>query len=510
MEFSWEGESLRARRLWNVMCARSDAPYRSHWCQFVFNRGFTTAPLRFNMNQKGFNFSRRQMIRSLVSGSLVLPGIISQLLADEARQAANPLASRAPHFPGTAKCVIFLYMSGGVSHMDTFDPKPKLFSDAGKPAPNDVKEIYGAKYLPSLWNFKPGGKCGTEVSDLFPHVRECMDDICLIRSMHGDHMEHFQATLGIHTGSVTVPRPSLGSWVSYGLGTENNNLPSFVVLAPNMPYAGGQVWSSDFLPASHQGTRVMSGAEPIPDLIRRSPSAKIQELELDLLARFNRKHQQPRMANPALAGRIKSFETAFGMQMEMPDVLDLSKETDATLQLYGLDRGSTKGFAWQCLVARRMAERGVRFIELIDVGSHANWDSHGDMKEHAALAKNVDQPIAGLLKDLKSRGMLDDTLVVWTTEFGRTPFSVNPKGRDHHPAAFSSWLAGGGVKGGIVHGKTDEHGGTVMENGVHIHDFHATILHLLGFNHEKLTFRHGGRDFRLTDVSGNVVKQILA
>jgi hypothetical protein len=453
------------------------------------------------------NFSRRQMIRSLVSGSLILPGIISQLLAEEARNAANPLAPRSPHFPAKAKRVIFLYMTGGVSHMDSFDPKPKLLAEAGKARGKDGK---GPKYLAPLWEFKPGGRCGTEVSDLFPYIRERMDDVCLIRSMHGDHNDHFQATLGIHTGSVTVARPSLGSWVSYGLGTENQNLPSFVVLAPELPYAGSQVWSSDFLPGCHQGTRVLAGAEPIPNLNRRSPSSKIQELELDLLDRFNRRHLQARPAEPALAARIKSFETAFGMQKEMPEVLDLSKETDATLNLYGLARGSTNGFAWQCLVARRMAERGVRFIELIDIGSHDNWDAHADMQSHGPLAKNVDQPIAGLLQDLKGRGMLEDTLVVWTTEFGRTPTVDGTKGRSHHNAAFSSWLAGAGVKGGMVHGKTDDFGNSIVENPVHVHDFHATILHLLGFDHEKLTFRHAGRDFRLTDVSGKVVKAILA
>jgi hypothetical protein len=453
------------------------------------------------------NFSRRQMIRSLVSGSLILPGIISQLLAEEARNAANPLAPRSPHFPAKAKRVIFLYMTGGVSHMDSFDPKPKLLAEAGKARGKDGK---GPKYLAPLWEFKPGGRCGTEVSDLFPYIRERMDDVCLIRSMHGDHNDHFQATLGIHTGSVTVARPSLGSWVSYGLGTENQNLPSFVVLAPELPYAGSQVWSSDFLPGCHQGTRVLAGAEPIPDLNRRSPSSKIQELELDLLDRYNRRHLQARPAEPALAARIKSFETAFGMQKEMPEVLDLSKETDATLNLYGLARGSTNGFAWQCLVARRMAERGVRFIELIDIGSHDNWDAHADMQSHGPLAKNVDQPIAGLLQDLKGRGMLEDTLVVWTTEFGRTPTVDGTKGRSHHNAAFSSWLAGAGVKGGMVHGKTDDFGNSIVENPVHVHDFHATILHLLGFDHEKLTFRHAGRDFRLTDVSGKVVKAILA
>src|SRR6185503_11339970 len=288
-------------------------------------------------------FSRRQMIRSLAAGSILMPGILQQVLADESKGDVNPLAPRASHFAPRAKRVIFMYMSGGVSHMDSFDPKPKLFSDGNS---TRIKSPNGRPYLRPLWEFQPGGSCGTEVSDLFPNVRECMDDICLIRSMRGDHSDHFQATLGIHTGSVSFARPSIGSWVSYGLGTENQNLPSFVVLAPDLPYAGSQVWSSDFLPACHQGTRVQAGAEPIPDLNRRSQSAKIQEMELGLLARFNRKHQQSRPVNPDLAARIKSFETAFGMQREMPEVLDLSQETDATLKLYGLERGSNQGFAW--------------------------------------------------------------------------------------------------------------------------------------------------------------------
>src|SRR5436190_16002742 len=460
------------------------------------------------MSIEQFQFSRRQMIRSLAAGSILMPGILQQLLADESKGDVNPLAPRTPHYAPRAKRVIFMYMSGGVSHMDSFDPKPKLFSDGGS---TRIKSPNGRPYLRPLWEFRPGGACGTEVSDLFPNVRECMDDICLIRSMRGDHNDHFQATLGIHTGSVTFARPSIGSWVSYGLGTLNNNLPSFVVLAPFLPYAGSQVWSSDFLPGCHQGTRVLAGAEPIPDLVRRAPSDAVQEMELGLLDRFNRRHLARREAvNPALAARVKSFETAFGMQKEMPQVLDLTKETDATLNLYGLERGQTKGFGWQCLIARRLVERGVRFVELIDTGSSNNWDSHADMHAHAPLAKNVDQPIAGLLRDLKSRGMLEDTLVVWTTEFGRTPTTDGPTGRSHHAAAFSSWLAGAGVKPGLAYGKTDDLGGAVVENQVHVHDFHATILHLLGFDHERLTFRHGGRDFRLTDVAGPVVKDLIA
>jgi hypothetical protein len=441
----------------------------------------------------------------------MLPAIITQLLSDEARGAgtddANPLAPRAPHFAARAKRVIFMCMSGGVSHIDTFDPKPRLIADAE----HGVLSAGKRPYLRPHWDFKPNPKCGTEVSDLFPNVREVMNEICLIRSMHGDHNDHFQATMGVHTGSVTFTRPSIGAWVCFGLGTVNQNLPGYVVLAPQMPYAGSQVWSSDFLPGAYSGTRVVPGAEPVPDLNRRSPTSKIEEMELGLLDRFNRRHLADRGgADPALAARIKSFETAFGMQREMPDVLDLSKETDATLALYGLERGSSKGFAWQCLVARRLVERGVRFVELIDVGSSNNWDAHQNIKSHEPLARNVDKPISGLIRDLRSRGMLDDTLLVWTSEFGRTPTVDGPDGRGHHNTAYSSWLAGGGIKGGIVHGKSDDYGDKVAEDGVHMHDFHATILHCLGFDHTKLTFRHGGRDFRLTDVAGEVVKNILA
>jgi hypothetical protein len=451
------------------------------------------------------------MIRSLVSGSIMLPAIVSQLLSDEAQGApgddANPLAPKAPHFAPRARRVIFMCMSGGVSHVDTFDPKPRLVADAEK----GVLSAGKRPYLRPHWEFKPNPKCGTEVSDLFPSVREVMDEICLIRSMHGDHNDHFQATMGVHTGSVTFKRPSIGAWVCFGLGTVNQNLPGYVVLAPQMPYAGSQVWSSDFLPGAYSGTRVVPGSEPVPDLNRRSPTQKIEEMELGLLDRFNRKHLAQRGgADPSLAARIKSFETAFGMQREMPEVLDLSKETDATHALYGLERGSAKGFAWQCLVARRLIERGVRFVELIDVGSANNWDAHSNIKSHEPLARNVDKPIAGLIRDLKSRGMLDDTLVVWTSEFGRTPTVDGPDGRGHHNTAYSSWLAGGGIKGGIVFGKSDDYGDKVAEDGVHVHDFHATILHCLGFDHTKLTFRHGGRDFRLTDVAGDVVKAILS
>lgn len=445
---------------------------------------------------------RRSVIRSLMAGSALMPAILTDLLAES----ADPLAPRAPHFPGKAKRVIFLFMTGGVSHVDTFDPKPGLVKAyANKLKPDDKKPDL---YLPGSWEFKPYGKSGLQVTDLFRHTAAMADDLCVFRSLHGDHNDHFQAAMGIHTGSVTVKRPSIGSWVSYGLGTENRNLPSFVVLAPNLPYGGSQVWSSDFLPAAHQGTRIVSGPEPVADLARRAPTEQAQKLELDFLSRFNKRHQQARPGDPHLAGRIKAFETAFGMQAEMPQVFDFSKETDATLKLYGLERGQTTGYGWQCLVARRLAERGVRFVELIDTGSNHNWDVHSEIDDMNALAKNADQAIAGLLQDLKSRGMLDDTLVVWTTEFGRTPWS-SKHGREHYNTCFSSWLAGGGVKGGMTYGATDEFGAKVADKPVHVHDFHATILQCLGFDHTKLTFRHAGRDFRLTDVHGEVVKDVL-
>ncbi len=436
----------------------------------------------------------------------MMPAVYAHLLTSEARGEDNPLAPKAPHFPAKAKRVLFIYLPGGFSHVDSFDYKPKLIADAKAGVLYQGKRKLGTP----LWEFKQRGKSGTWISDLFPNIAECADDLCVINSLRGDHNDHFQATMGIHSGSVTFKRPSIGSWVSYGLGTENQSLPSFVVLAPQLPYAGTQVWDSDFLPAVHQGTRVVAGDEPVANLKMRAASLEIEESELSLLDRFNRRHLQARTEDSQLAARIKSYETAFGMQREMPKVLDLSKETDATLKLYGLERGQTSGFAWQCLVARRMAEQGVRFIELIDVGASKNWDAHGDMKTHEPLARNIDRPVAGLIKDLKSRGMFDDTLIVFTTEFGRSPTAEGDYGRGHFCYAYSSWLAGGGVKPGMTYGKTDDYGMKIAQDEVHVHDFHATILHLLGFDHTKLTFRHGGRDFRLTDVHGSVVKAILA
>ncbi len=457
--------------------------------------------------------NRRVAIRSMLGVSL-FPAILSDLLnaagATEPNRSADPLAPKKPHFEAKAKRVIWLFSTGGVSQMDTFDPKPKLFAADGKTlGVGGGLSLEQRPLLKPRWAFKPGGRCGTEVSDLFPHIRERMDDICLIRSMTTDNNEHFQATLAIHTGSFFAARPSIGSWISYGLGTENRNLPSFVVIAPHLPYAGTQIFDNDFLPAYHQGTRVIPGKDPVPNVKRQADTADLQKLELGFAAALNKKHLQQRGYDDQLAARMRTFETAFQMQFEAPEAFDTSRETEATLRLYGVKKGDTESFGWQCLIARRLAERGVRFIELIDSSSSNNWDSHSDMAQYEPLAKKIDQPIAGLLHDLKHRGMLEETIVVWTTEFGRTPGQDGPQGRGHHPACFASWVAGGGFQGGIAYGKTDDISATVAENKVHVHDFHATILHQLGLDHEKLTYRHAGRDFRLTDVYGEVVQGIL-
>ena len=448
--------------------------------------------------------NRRQTIRSLAGGGLLLPSLLSEMLA---AAPADPLAPKAPHYTGKAKHVIFLFMTGGVSHVDTFDPKPFLRANHDKP--HGKNRVYKG----TDWGFRPYGQSGIEVSDLFPEIGKVIDEVAVVRSMKNINGDHFGATLGIHTGSATFNRPSIGSWVSYGLGTFNQNLPSFMVIAPEIPYAGGQVWGSDFLPVLHQGTRIVPGDEPIAHMSRRN-SASQQRTELDMLEYFNRQHLQGRERDSNLSARIKSFETAFGMQAEAPEAFDLARESDATLKMYGLERGSNDGFAWQCLVARRLVERGVRFVELIDGGTmlDRNWDSHAKMSNYNKLARNVDQPIGALIRDLKSRGMLADTIVVWTTEFGRTPTCPSPgaEGRGHHARVYSSWLAGGGVKGGTVYGSSDEMGFDVAEDPVTVHDFQATILDRLGMDHERLTYRHAGRDFRLTDVHGRVVKELFA
>ncbi len=453
--------------------------------------------------------SRRTFLHRAAGGfgSIALAGLLADVARSESSNAdlaRGALASSGFHVEPRAKRVIWIFLPGGLSHVDSFDPKPKLFTDHGKKV--------GKRFvLRPMWDFHPRGESGIEVSDLFPHLARRVDDLCVVRSMNTSHGNHFEATLAMHTGSTTFAMPSVGSWLSYGLGTMNRNLPSFVVLAPKLPYAGEQVWDANFLPGRHRGVRWVPGDAPVPNLTPRV-DRRLQRLERGLLERANREHLEARGGDGDLEARIQSFEMAFALQREAPDVLDLSRESDETLGLYGLERGQTKGFGWQCLMARRLAERGVRFVELIDVGASGNWDDHGNMARHGKLAKNIDRPIAGLLEDLGRRGLLDDTLVVLTTEFGRTPLAkdAKTKGRDHHPAAFATCLAGGGVKAGHVHGATDELGQHVTEGRVHVHDLHATVLHLLGIDHRRLTYRHAGRDFRLTDVHGEVVTGLLA
>ena len=447
-------------------------------------------------------------------GSLALSGILG--LEQARAAAADPLAVRSPHFPARAKRVIFLFMHGGPSQVDTFDYKPLLKRDHGKPLPFARPKVVSSEtfnLLQSPWAFKQYGQSGAWVSDLFPETAKCVDDMCFIKSMHGSNSRHGGALLELHTGSDTFIRPAMGSWVTYGLGTENSNMPGFLTICPTQSHGGANNFGSAFLPAPYAGTAI--GAVGIPSRDARIPfitntetPRPIQRKEIDYSQILNR--QQLAMTGPdrALEGRIESFELAFRMQAEAPDLQDLSKESEATKKLYGLDNPITEDFGRQCLMARRFSEKGVRFVQV----SHTyKWDQHEHLKrDHAQNAAEVDKPIAGLLADLKSRGLLEDTLVLWGGEFGRTPTAQGSDGRDHNPEAFTMWMAGGGVKPGLSYGATDDYGYYSVENKVHFHDLHATILHLLGLDHLKLTYKYAGRDFRLTDVHGRVVKDILA
>ena len=457
--------------------------------------------------------NRRDLLRT-VSGGFAMTAFSG--MCDSSVSANDPLSASRSHFRPKVDNVIFIYATGGVSHVDTFDYKPKLIKDHGKSIVasrwlNKAGEFERFLIRPR-WDFRRYGENGIWVSDLFPNLGGVIDDICVLNAMHCDSDGHDKGTLAAHTGSAQFARPSLGAWVSYGLGTINQNLPSFMVLAPQAPYAGAQTWASDFLPGCHQGTHVIPGADPIPNIDRRVASRRLQTMELDLLRQLNSLDQSLKTADAAVDARIRSFETAFGMQAAAPEAFDVAQEDAKTLALYGMKSSDRSGFGWQCLMARRLVERGVRFVELIDVGSNNNWDSHGNMGDHERLAKNVDKPMAGLITDLKQRGMLDRTLIVWTTEFGRTPFnmSADHAGREHHNFCFTSWMAGGGIQGGQAYGVSDEYGIMAREDSAHTHDLHATILHQLGIDHEKLTFRHAGRDFRLTDVRGNILHDILS
>ncbi len=466
--------------------------------------------------------SRRDMLRqsAVGFGSLALASLLAE---DEARAQPNrdPLAPRDSHHPARAKRVIFLFMKGGPSHVDTFEYKPLLQRDHGQPYPFERPRVTFARtgtLLGSPWRFRRHGASGSWVSTLFPNVARCVDDLCFVHSLHGTNAAHGGAVLKLHTGSDNFVRPSIGSWVTYGLGSENRNLPGFVTICPTLAHGGVNNWGAAFLPAAYQGTPLGNASIPADQArvryIRndRLPP-EVQRLQLDRLLKMNREHQAGAGAEASLEARINSFELAFRMQREMPEVEDIASESRATQNLYGLNDPITANFGRQCLMARRFAERGVRFIQVSHSDSLVQWDQHGNLRQgHEAKAREVDLPIAGLLTDLKTRGLLDDTLVWWGGEFGRTPTveGGGNDGRDHNPEGFTHWLAGGGVKPGTHHGATDDYGWHAEQDRVHMHDFHATILHLLGLDHERLTYRYGGRDFRLTDVHGNVVDALLA
>lgn len=456
---------------------------------------------------------RRRMLGCLAGGFGTV-GLAAML--GESSAADLPAAkSGLPHHEPRAKRVIFLFMNGGPSQIDTFDPKPELARWEGKRLPvldQNTNKLLGkprplGNAFPSPWKFAKYGECGMDVSELFPNVAKHADDLCLIRSMCCDSFFHAQGTMEMMTGSGLFLRPSMGSWLTYGLGTENRNLPGFVVLGDVMGNVDAtKVFSSAFLPAEFQGTRLSNLKEPIPNL--RSPLDEAeQRAQLDVMQQLNAQHLVRRADTSALNARIESFELAFRMQTVASDAFDLSQETEATQSLYGVGEPNTKDYGEKCLLARRLIERGVRCV----VVNHTDWDQHSNLfAGHAKNSLAVDRPISGLLSDLKQRGLLDDTLVIWGGEFGRTPNTEGKDGRDHNTAAFSMWLAGGGVKGGHTHGITDEFGAYTTEGRTHVHDLHATILHLMGINHERFTYRYGGRDYRLTDVFGTVVQDILA
>jgi uncharacterized protein (DUF1501 family) len=434
---------------------------------------------------------------------------------------SNPLAPKKPHFPGKAKNVIFMFMEGGPSQMDLFDPKPELQKWSGKSLPasmtKDLKLAFikpTAAVLGSPRVFKPYRKSGIEFSDYLPYTAECADDLCLVRSMYTEAFNHHPGQLLLMTGSTQFGRPTMGAWVTYGLGSESKNLPGFAVLSSGVGTSGGASnFSSGFMPSTYQGVPFRSGGEPI--LYLNNPSgvdAATQRAGLDAVRDLNQEHLVD-TADMEIASRIASYELAFRMQTAGPELIDFSKESKSTMEMYGIDKETTKAYGTNCLLARRMVERGVRFVMLM----HASWDQHTNLNK--GLKKNceaTDQPTAALLKDLKQRGLLDSTLVIWGGEFGRTPMveirntsDPDGAGRDHHPIAYSMWMAGGGIKGGQVVGKTDDLGFNILEDKVHVHDLQATAMHCLGFDHTKLTYRHMGRDFRLTDVAGNVVKKLL-
>ena len=465
--------------------------------------------------------TRREMLRTASAG---FGGLALAALMAEKSYGAPVLGADALHTPGThfspkAKRVIFLYMDGGVSQVDSFDPKPRLTKDNGQPFAMKMEPTQfdnNGNTLGSLWEFNHYGESGLPVSDLFPHVGACADDLTVIRSMVSNFSEHNAANYFLHTGLGQSGRPSMGAWTTYGLGTESGDLPGYVVLNGGLiPSGGVDNFASGFLPASYQASMMFAQDPALPNIKPIEGDPELQKNKLDLMHALDASAVERMGSHDAIESAIKNYELAYRMQAAVPELMDISGETEATKKLYGLDDEyeHTRSYAMQCLVARRLVERGVRFIELTCpmIKGSDRWDAHGGLHEnHTNNSRAVDKPIAGLLKDLKSRGLLQDTLVVWAGEFGRTPFAQGTNGRDHNPFGFSIWLAGGGMKPGVVYGATDEFGYKAIENKVEIHDLHATMLHLLGFDHTKLTYRFGGRDMRLTDVHGTVVKDILA
>jgi hypothetical protein len=460
--------------------------------------------------------SRREWLGKIGGGfgALGLAHVLADaglLKAAQAPRAANPLAPKAPHFAPRARHVIFLFMNGGPSHVDTFDPKPALAQYQGQ-TPAAILADSGRKrmgaLMPSPFKAAPCGKAGISITELYPEVGRCIDDICVLRSLYTDNPNHEPALLMMNSGNMQPIRPSMGSWLTYALGSENQNLPGFVVLCPGKPVVGPQLWSNSFLPGIFQGTHIQNRSIEPRKILRdvRNPylTPAAQRRQLDLLQAMNRVHLEGRPGDTQLEARIASLEMAYRMQFEAPEAFDINQETAATHRMYGESE-----FASACLIARRLVERGVRMIQIY-YGDGQPWDDHADIHNHQNHARKSDRPIAALLRDLKARGLLDETLVIWGGEFGRTPTSQGAKGRDHHSLGFCMWLAGGGVKRGMVHGATDEFGFRAVDKRMHVHDLHATILHLLGLDHERLTFHYSGRDFRLTDVSGRVAREILA
>jgi len=467
------------------------------------------------LNFKPSSETRRQFLGKAGGGFGAIA--CSSLLARQLQ--AEGTALPQSHFPARAKNIIYLFMHGGPSHVDLFDPKPTLQKYAGKPLPDSFGEVMTRRkvasnpLLPSLKPFHRHGESGIEISEFLPHTAKMVDELCVLRGCHGDSVNHPQSVYQMNTGSILMGKPSLGSWVTYGLGSENQNFPSFVVMLDRGAgiKGGPPAWGSGFLPATYQGTTVRTGEAPILHLQRPADMTKGQQRRLlDFVHHQNQQHLQRRFGDSELSARIDSYELAFRMQSEAPEMMEIGQETAETRNLYGVDEKSTSEFGTRCLLARRMIERGVRFVQLYS-GDTNGWDAHQDvMKNHTQYCQATDKPVAGLLKDLKQRGLLEDTLVIWGGEFGRMPMSEQGTGRDHNPWGYTVWMAGGGVKPGMVYGATDEVGLRAIKDKVHVHDLHATILHLLGLDHELLTYFHNGREERLTDVAGRVVKEILA